>query len=271
MILYKFSFFCYLFARIGIRAVLGKKKRNEYFQKKLISPSSFILKDFIIISKNGIKGAVRKNTMDYQTLFTRKEGLISEIELNSDQVFVDVGANIGSYTLQIASKYPKNKIISIEAHPGEFNALKRNVLDVNDLKNVILVNVGVFSKKDELVLYEQGIWTASSSAFVKTEKSTKIPCDTLDNIIQKLENGQKMGNGQEFVIKMDIEGSEYDALLGATESLKKCRKIFIEVHYTDKLTREENLDRVKRILGQNNFNLEILQKGLRVIGTKIGK
>ena len=62
--------------------------------------------------------------MDYQTLFIRDEDLISEIELNNDEIFVDIGANVGIYTLQVASKYPKNGIISIEALPEEFKGLK---------------------------------------------------------------------------------------------------------------------------------------------------
>ncbi len=273
MFLYNFSYFCYIIARISVRIIVGKEKRNAIFKKRLISPSSFIMKEYIVISKNNIKAAIRKNTMDYQTLFTKNEEFISEIKLNSDEVFVDVGANVGVYTLQIALKYPNNKIISIEAHPNEFTALKRNVIDVNNLENVILVNMGVFSKKNELVLYEQGIWTASSSVFVKSEKPIKIPCDTLDSIIQKLKKEQKIVEEQKIVIKMDIEASEYDALLGASKTLQNCEKIFIEVHQTDEVSREENYDRVKEILEQNNFDLEIRKKGLglRVIGTKIKK
>ncbi|MGY5146773.1 MAG: FkbM family methyltransferase [Candidatus Nitrosopumilus sp. bin_7KS] len=269
MFLYKLSSWGYIIARVSVRAIVGKEKRNKIFREKRISPSSFMFKDFIVISNNNIKAAIRKNTMDYQTLFKRDEGIISEIKLLPNDTFVDIGANVGSYTLQLGSKYPNNKIISIEAHPEEFKALKRNIVDVNNMKNVVLVNMGVYSKKDELELYQQGIWTASSSAFVKSENAIKIPCDTLDNIFEQLKNNQKFTDEEILVIKMDIEGSEHDALLGATESLKKCKKIFIEVHYTDKLTREENLEQVKKILEQNNFSLEILQKGLRVIGTKI--
>ncbi len=263
MLLYYFSYFCYIVARISVRIILGKEKRNAVFRKKLIAPSSFIMKEYTVISKNKIKAAIRKNTMDYKILFNRSEGgLISEIELKPNETFVDIGANVGSYTLQVAAKYPDNKIISIEAHPSEFNALKRNVIDVNNLKNVSLVNMGVFSKKDELVLYEQGIWTAASSAFIKSEKHIRIQCETLDNIIQKLENNQKL------IIKMDIEGSEYDALLGGIKTLENCKKIMIEVHYTNLLTREENLEQIKKILISNNFNLKIRENGLRIIGTK---
>jgi hypothetical protein len=67
---------------------------------------------------------------------------------------------------------------------------------------------------------------------------------------------------------MDIEGSEYDALLGGSKPLENYRKIMIEVHYTDVLTREENLKQVIKILKNHDFSLEIREKGLRVIATK---
>ncbi len=268
MLEYRFSVFCYILSRVLIRILIGKKKRNEFFLKKLISPSSFILKDFLIISKNGIKAAIRKNTMDYQTLFIRNEDLISEIELNPDEIFIDIGANVGVYTLQIAAKFPNNKIVSIEAHPDEFNALKRNVKEVNDLKNVSLVNMAVFSNNDGILLYEQDIWTAGNSAFVKSAKSIKIPSDTLDNIIQKLENDKKIEKNKKMVIKMDIEGSEYYALREASKTLQKCKKIIIEVHITDTITRDEGMSQLKKILINNNFELRLRENGYHLIGTK---
>ena len=124
MFLYNFSYFCYIITRIGVRVIVGKKKRNDIFKKRLISPSSFIIKDYPVISKNNIKAAVRKNTMDYQTLFGRNEGgLISEIKLNTNEVFVDIGANVGSYTLQTATKYPDN--LTIAYFPPSFPPIGR--------------------------------------------------------------------------------------------------------------------------------------------------
>ena len=76
MFLYYFSYFCYIVARITVRIILGKEKRNAMFRKKLIAPSSFIMKEYTVISKNKIKAAIRKNTMDYQTLFGRDEGAL---------------------------------------------------------------------------------------------------------------------------------------------------------------------------------------------------
>ena len=51
MLLYYFSYFCYIVARVSIRIILGKEKRNAIFRKKLIAPSSFIMKEYTVISK----------------------------------------------------------------------------------------------------------------------------------------------------------------------------------------------------------------------------
>ena len=37
MLLYYFSYFCYIVARISVRIILGKEKRNTIFRKKLIT------------------------------------------------------------------------------------------------------------------------------------------------------------------------------------------------------------------------------------------
>ena len=66
-----------------------------------------------------------------------------------------------------------------------------------------------------------------------------------------------------YVIKIDIEGEEVNALLGAKNTLKKTRKIIVETHSDD------NLHQVKQILLSNQFNIEIVNSGMTfVIGTK---
>jgi len=61
-----------------------------------------------------------------RTLFVRKEYFLSHLNLEKDEIFVDIGSNVGVYTLMMASKFPNNKIISIEAHPITFYSLKKN-------------------------------------------------------------------------------------------------------------------------------------------------
>ena len=174
MLQYIISKFCYILLRIILRVILGKEKRNKLFFEKHIRPTSFFLHDNMIISKNGIKACVRRNTQDYETLFVRKEHFLSHLNLEKDEIFVDIGSIVGVYTLMMASKFPNNKIISIEAHPNTFKALKKNVIEINKFENVVLLNIGVFNKSGQIELYEHGSWTATPSISRKSSKSITI-------------------------------------------------------------------------------------------------
>ncbi len=66
--------------------------------------------------------------------------------------------------------------------------------------------------------------TFSESYKENLKYSIDVVCDTLDNILSSVDID---------VMKIDIEGEEYNALLGATNVLKQLRKIIIEIHGSD--------------------------------------
>ena len=80
---------------------------------------------------------------------------------------------------------------------------------------------------------------------MKTNPQVQVESDTIDNILK--ENNIKEAD----VLKMDIEGAEVLALKGATETLKKLRKIIVEIH-------GNTMEEVKSILLNNKFNIQIL-------------
>ena len=85
----------------------------------------------------------------------------------------------------------------------------------------------------------------------------EVSCDTLDNVLKFIDKTI-------YVIKIDIEGEEVNALLGASNTLKNTRKIIVEIHNDD------NLPKVEQILLSNQFHIEIIKSHLTfLIGTKI--
>jgi len=87
--------------------------------------------------------------------------------------------------------------------------------------------------------------------------SLEIECDTLDSILE---------NYTVDFIKIDIEGAEIEALKGATNTLERLRKIIVEIH-------ENNFDKVKQILEDHNYEIEIMTNKIEksegfVMGTK---
>jgi len=237
---------------------MSKTKRNKLLNDKKIRISTFFLINNQVISLNGITAHIRKNSDDFELLFVKREQeLLSHLKLRDDEVFLDVGANVGYYTLRSSSNFPKNKVIAIEAHPDTFSALKKNVIEINKLKNVILINCAVYHSKKNLKIFEIGGESGRSSLYRPTDRFIEINGDTLDNILSDNQINEKL------VVKMDIEGGEVDALKGAEKSLDNCRKIIVEIH-------DDNLQEVKNILKRKGFDIEVLNvpDGEFVIGTR---
>jgi len=208
----------------------------------------------------------RKHTDDFYVLFIEREkDLKKHLTLNENDVFVDVGANVGSYSLQIAGQYKSKGVLifAIEAHPETFTALCRNV-DFNEFTNIRTVNKAVSDHRGVIYMYEHlsdgqrgHVYTGQFSITARSSDdipSKPVECDTLDNILQ----GYNCN-----VMKMDIEGAEVVALRGANNVLKQLRKIIVEIH-------DENLLEVENILKKYHFKLEIVGTGTikHIIGSK---
>lgn len=214
-------------------------------------------------SKNGLKAYVRKDTDDFQLLFmSREERIHPHLQMNNGETFVDVGANVGYYSLKTALENEDNnvKVVAIEAHPETHSALLRNI-ECNGLDEIITINMAVADKKQDMVMYErrttEGIKMAGNSSICiafDEENGISVQCDTLDSILA----GHKAD-----VLKMDIEGAEVMALAGASRVLKELRKIVVEIH-------GDNLATVQSILEDNGFEITVIPYDLNsyVIGTK---
>lgn len=219
-------------------------------------------------SKNGLKAYIREGTDDFQLLFTlREEKIQPHLQMNKGETFVDVGANVGYYSLKTAIENMDNsvKVVAIEAHPETYSALLKNV-QCNDLNfgddAIIAINKAVADKKQDAIMYERhtedGIRMAGNSsiciAFDK-KNSILVQCDTLDNILADY--------GRVDVLKMDIEGAEVLALAGASRVLSEVRKIVVEIH-------GDNLAAVLSILRESGFEVTTIpyELNIYVIGTR---
>jgi len=232
---------------------MGKQKRNEYLKEKGVLMSDFLPERAYLI--NNIKVMLRKGSKDFHMFCLRREEEISDyIKIYDNETFVDIGANVGYYTLKIAKQYQSIpiKVIAIEAHPENYKALCKNI-ELNKFSNIKAINTAVSDRKGIVTMYErksvnriQPEWytiqpTISGNQLDK-RYSIEVNSDTLDNILDK--------DKADF-IKIDIEGAEVLALKGATNTLKQLRKIIVEVH-------GDNFDKVKQILETCNFKLEII-------------
>jgi FkbM family methyltransferase len=128
--------------------------------------------------------------------------------LRSHDQFIDIGANIGSYTILAASEVGA-KTISFEPIPSTFKVLIKNV-ELNSVQNhVQALNIGLGSQPG-ILKFTNNLDTVNHVAFGEEENIIDIQVKTLDQI--------EFDDRTTF-IKIDVEGFESDVISGAKNIL----------------------------------------------------
>lgn len=138
------------------------------------------------------------------------------LNLKEKVVFVDAGSYIGD-TLEVFIDFTNRKyekVICLEPMEKNVSILKKYIKKA-DVKNVDVFKLGVADKQK--TLYFDG--TNGMAARESSEGDIVVECDSIDHIFEKVDCDHI-----DF-IKMDIEGAEYEALLGAKEVIKKFHPI----------------------------------------------
>lgn len=142
--------------------------------------------------------------------------------INSDSHIIDIGANIGWYTIHTAAMLKKGTIHCFEPVPETHKKLKANI-EINNLSNITVNNIALSEKKQVLTFYFDPNQSGSSSSknITENESVVKIELDsiTFDDYAEqnKLE--------QIDFIKCDVEGAELFVFQGALKSLEKYKPI----------------------------------------------
>lgn len=132
--------------------------------------------------------------------------------LKPGDVFVDVGANIGHFTLTAARKVgPKGHVYAVEATPPTMDRLKRHVV-MNKLTNVTLCACAVADRTGTVKIGVPQAGNVGANTIRESigGEAWDVPCETLDVVL---------GGCPVSVMKIDIEGAELLALKGAKNVL----------------------------------------------------
>ncbi|MBE2286412.1 MAG: FkbM family methyltransferase [Prosthecobacter sp.] len=138
--------------------------------------------------------------------------------LGKGDVFVDVGANIGLFTV-IAGKCvgPTGKVLAVEPSLPTCNILKCQI-ELNSLQNVEICQVGISKEEGELELYQgtdvNDTFNSFGTPIWEGEfKPTKVPVKTYDGLVQDHLQGSPVR-----LVKIDTEGWECHVLAGGGTS-----------------------------------------------------
>lgn len=144
---------------------------------------------------------------------------LAKKEIKKGDVVIDLGANIGYFTLVFSKLVgPKGKIFAFEPDPVNFSILKENI-KINNCSNVIPIQKAVAEKIRKGFIYLSKENKGDHRIYDSGNKREKIEIE-----ITSLDEYFKNSNQKIDFIKMDIQGSEILALQGAKETLKLNKK-----------------------------------------------
>jgi FkbM family methyltransferase len=154
-----------------------------------------------------------------------------DFNLRPNDTVIDVGANVGIFTVYAATLASKGKIYAFEPVKSNFNHLTKNIA-LNKLKNVIIERVGISDSKRETTIFLERSNTGGHSLYKeKYENIETIRGTETINLItlQEVFDRYKIKNCN--FLKIDCEGSEFDVIKGLPDSyFGKIDKIVLEFH-----------------------------------------
>lgn len=154
--------------------------------------------------------------------------------LSTDDVFWDIGANIGLYSIFSAKQVQQGAVVAFEPHPQNYESLRRNIKQ-NDLSNISAEKIALANENTVGVLtLEDTEAGAGGNTLESKHRSDDLfeSSQEIDIIVRQgdmiLEKDIPFPN----VIKIDVEGAELDTIKGMETILSddKCREVFCEVH-----------------------------------------
>ncbi len=158
--------------------------------------------------------STRENWEPFETEIVRRV-------VKEGNVVLDIGANIGLYTVVLSKLVGENgKVFAFEPCPQTFAILKKNV-EFNGCKNVVLVQKAVSDVKGICKLHICDSNAGANSLGLNKlsgPSSFDVERIVLDDFLADY-------CGKIDFVKMDIEGSEYSALKGMAKILKKSRRL----------------------------------------------
>ena len=150
-------------------------------------------------------------------------------DLKEGMTFLDVGPNVGYYTLLGARCVgTSGKVVALEADPEVVAILRQNI-EINGVSNVQLVHGAASEACGRAKLgrarsssYSTGLYCEDAVDWIE------VPRYSLDAVVDQL------GVGAVDLVKLDVEGAELEVVAGMAKILKVNRpKVIMELHHLD--------------------------------------
>ena len=213
-----------------INKYLSRKNKKIYYLYfsifKFLTNSKFILnfknyKFYASFSRKSLSRWMLKNLKPWDN--ENVEKVIYFIRKYNGS-FVDCGCNFGAYSIPIAKEFEDQNIYAFDASKKAIHNLKQNI-DLNKIKNINYFNIGIGDKNTEAYFNEDidNLKNDGSFRFTQNINNEKINVYKLDDVFKN----EKIFLKENIIIKLDIEGFDFLALKGLSETIQKSKVIIL--------------------------------------------
>jgi FkbM family methyltransferase len=140
-------------------------------------------------------------------------------------VFVDIGANIGMFSLFILGQRPDITTYSFEPEPQTFKCISKTK-SANQLDHLNLFPFAIGEERDELKLYRSIQNDGGHSLIKDIDLKDNIP-DELTVKVMPLDDALPNNLDKIHAIKIDVEGAEESVLKGAINTIKEHKPLLL--------------------------------------------
>ena len=254
---FKGNFFYYIFYRIVRKFLKGNIK--------------------VRICNFFINASTNKNNMSNGLLnkcYFGDETILLVIKKISDQkkiFLLDCGSNYGFYSFYVASLNLNNRSLAFEASPKTFNSFKAN-LELNHFRNIDYKNLAVSEVSGKFISFYESHNDWESSAThdkFQNNKTTSVETTTIDKELYKKDLSDFV-----VIIKLDIEGNEFNAIQGGKDTILKYEPLItIELSRYNFNNQNYNFDYFRKFLNDSKYKIyddKLVSLNIEILIDRIG-
>ena len=213
------------------------------FKKIVTSPILINFGEFKMLAYNNNKDLSKFMLKNLNVWDGFQVERINNIFKNKKSLFIDCGCSFGSYSVPIAKlNSTGSKVIAIDASSVATTRLKENVL-LNNINNIEIYNLAIGKEEGYANFKEDLSLLPNSGSFRFDSLGKKLRVTTLDIILEQ----QSLDSFEVIFVKMDLEGYEFDGLLGFKKNIVKYKPMIL-FEFSRMLLQN-------KIFSENAFNL----------------
>jgi len=177
---------------------------------------------------------------------------LDQLQLPPHAKIVDLGGNIGTFAMEMHRMFPTASITSYEPHPANCVMFRMNAPFAALIQKAATGKTGTARLEDS---------TNYVGLHIIKEGGIVVETESLDDILKKYDTAD--------LLKIDIEGSEYDLLNHAsTATFNKIQRVIMETHDVSGF---DDLEWAESILTKNDFKTSWIDPLGVIYGEKLHK